>query len=96
MRHEAHCSHEQSIKFKTQGFDQGASNSLPTQEIASKWLREAKGIWINICISARGDRWEIYRSFSCDKIESDKMFATYEQALSDAIDSALRILETRN
>ena len=70
----------------------------PTLELAAKWLREKKDLWIHIC-KPNSDltKW----SSSVNRISSHLWricleFDSYEQALSAGIDKAIEILKSKS
>ena len=78
------------------------SCSAPTLSQAQKWLREVKGIDLDITlyrdIDATKDIPIIQRYYNCeiafgeDEEDLDEDFPTYEKALSAGIDKSLKIL----
>lgn len=78
------------------GFNSYVSDKpiLPTLELVAKWLREEKGLWIEI---SKGGYEKSAHCFLNDYIyeneTSIKEFDSYEEALSAGIDKAIEILK---
>lgn len=82
--------------------------TAPTLEQVAKWLREVKGLFINVWLCAAGYGWTIEKcgNLNCNGTfvaqhdeesgddEDSGMFTTYEKALSAGIDVALELLTT--
>ena len=74
----------------------------PTLSQATKWLREVKGLFINVWLCAAGYSWEIDKSNNGTFVtkhdeesgddENSGLFTTYEKALSAGINKALELL----
>lgn len=75
--------------------------SAPTLAHAQKWLREVKGIAINV-IAHDGGKYEYDIVFLPNAIETDNIpdcspwCRTYEEALSEGIESVLELIEQEN
>ena len=75
--------------------------SAPTLWQAQKWLREKKGIAINV-IAHDGGLYDYDIVFLPNAIETENIpdrspwCRTYEEALSEGIDSALELIEQEN
>ena len=75
--------------------------SAPTLAQAQKWLREVKGIAINV-IAHDGGKYEYDIVFLPNAIETDNIpdrspwCRTYEEALSEGIESVLELIEQEN
>ena len=73
----------------------------PTLAQAQKWLREVKGIAINV-IAHDGGKYEYDIVFLPNAIETDNIpdrspwCRTYEEALSEGIESVLELIEQEN
>ena len=96
-------------RMKVRNFIDGQfSDSIVTVLLyeAQKWLREAKGIFLDIglfndgvfyyCIRQKENNYwrEIYRSFFHDGLFDDHgKFKSYEEALSEGIKEAIKILK---
>ncbi len=79
----------------------GRDVTAPLLYQAQKWLREIKGIAINV-IAHDGGKYEYDIVFLPNAIETDNIpdrspwCRTYEEALSEGIDSALELIEQEN
>lgn len=73
--------------------------SAPTLELASKWVRENTGIFINVglCVDFQ---YQVYLQTTLDKdhniISSASQHSSYEEALSAGIDKTIEILKEDN
>lgn len=68
--------------------------TIPTQAVACRWLREEKGLWFDLGVSA-SVQYTI-DVFSLDKEEyfiCEGHFSSYEAAISAGIDRALKLLK---
>lgn len=79
----------------------GRDVTAPLLFHAQKWLREAKGIAINV-IAHDGGKYEYDIVLLPNAIETDNIpdrspwCRTYEEALSEGIDSTLELIEQEN
>ncbi len=77
----------------------GWNYSAPTLAVAAKWLREAKGLAINVVAHERGSyRWDlVYLPESADYDNHIKyygnLYDTYERCLCAALDAVLEMIE---
>lgn len=76
--------------------------SAPSLSVAQRWLREVKGIAINVIAHDGGFyQWEeIYLpdapEYECFFQSDIKQYTTYETALSNALDAVLNLLNNQN
>lgn len=74
--------------------------SRPTQALAARWLREAHSIVVDVAFDPpkRGDDWRYFIGdmenmvWAGDFNSSDKRYDTYEEAMEDALQEALRLI----
>ena len=98
-----YCDYDTCVALKELGYPVIMGYGNPTIEIhlyeAQKWLREEKGIDIQIMISDYNLRWyyvEIYGNGFYKTLKNGyaiKNFITYEEALLEGIKEAVKILK---
>lgn len=74
------------------------SYSCPTQELAARWLREVHGVVVDVtfCPPAQDKNWRYFIGKIEDMVwegdydSSNERYATYEEAMEDALRQALR------
>ena len=90
--------------------DEDCTVLRPTLAQAAKWLREVKGIYVDVFLNASGYGWELNKTKPIYETngtrlqqydfkgehEDSGMWLTYEQALSAGIDQALELLTDKS
>lgn len=76
------------------------SCKCPTQQLAARWLREVHGIVVDVVFEPpkRGKDWRYFignmdnMAWVGDFVPSDGRYDTYEEAMEDALQEALRLI----
>jgi hypothetical protein len=72
-------------------------DTLPTQSLVQKWLRDEKGIYFEIEYISKYYMWEVKLAFCNDRVSNkttfiDDRFKTYEDALERGIFEAFKLI----